>query len=77
MIVRWQDAYNNNKGSLDNVKSTLGKICICETRGKVVYRDNRYTIIEQNYTPSENTGDYFVIPTSLIIGRRRKQRKRK
>ena len=33
--------------------------------------DKSYVIIEQNRTPSEKTGDYFIIPKSLLVKKRR------
>ena len=71
-MIKWFDAYTINKTTLQALKNDFGKDGICHTQGKVVYQDKKYTVLEQNKCPSFNTYDYFVIPTSLIYGKRKK-----
>lgn len=65
-MIKWRDAYTYTKTTLPEVRKDLGQTAICSTHGKVVHKDDTYTIIEYHKS-SHNQNDYFVIPTSLII----------
>ena len=71
----WRDAYTTCKTTLNEVKGEFGEIALCTTHGKVVYQDKTYTVLQYNFA-SHGQGDYFVIPTSLIMkGKHAKKKK--
>ncbi len=84
-ILKWRDAYTEDKSTLEKIKKELGTVAICETHGRTVYRGKNYIILEQNKVSNCQSNDYFIIPKSLIIrggdkvpcGSKRKKRKKR
>ena len=69
--IRWQDAYAVDRTNLEEVKKRLGKDCICNTHGKIVFENKQFLVLEQHNGGTEYGNDYFIVPKSIIIKRRR------
>jgi hypothetical protein len=72
-MVRWRDAYTFTKSNLKQVVGELGKTAMCKTHGRVVHKDKTYTVVEQHTASVEYGNDYFIIPTALIIRKKRRK----
>lgn len=66
-IIKWRDAYTEDRSTLEKIKKGLGTVAISETHGRTVYRNKHYIVIERHRASKCDSQDYFIIPKSLII----------